>query len=76
MSRSIHKTVAQVVRDNSRQEIDNPGNFDVADLAKKSGYKTSARKGRQEAVQQAAIIPNNKAVPNNSFKSMPLRGSA
>ena len=76
MSRTIHKTVAQVVRDNSRQEIDDPDNVDVADLAKKCGYKTSARKERQETAQQAAVVPDDKAVPNNSFKPKPLRGSA
>jgi len=79
MSRTIHKTVAQVVRDNSRQEINDPDNLDVADLAKKGGYKTSARKKRREAAQAgvvAGIVPDDKAGSNNSFKPKPLRGSA
>ena len=74
MSRSIHKTVAQVVRDNSRQEIDDPNSLDMADLAKKGGYKSSVRKERREAAQQAALVPDEKAVANNSLKPK-LRGS-
>ena len=64
MSRSIHKTVAQVIRDNSRQEIAHPDNPDVADLAKKSGYKKSERRKRQEAAQTVALTQDGKVGPN------------
>ncbi len=74
MSRSIHKTVAQVARDNSLQEIDHPDNQDVGELARKSGYKTSERRKRKDVV--TTIAQDDGAVPNNSFKPKPLSGSA
>ena len=49
MSRSIHKTVKQVVRDNSKAEIDEPGNLDLAELAKKSRYKNAEAAKRLKA---------------------------
>ena len=74
MSRSIHKTVAQVARDNSRQEIAHPDNQDVADLARKSGYKKAEHRKRQEAV--VASVRDEGAAPNNSFKPIPHQGGA
>jgi hypothetical protein len=69
MSRSIHKTVAQVARDNSRQEIAHPDNQDVADLARKTGYKKSERRKRHDVV--TITVQDDGAVPNNSFKPNP-----
>ena len=76
MSRSIHKTVAQLVRGNSREEIAHPDNPDVAALARKIGYKKSERRKRQESAQDEAVTQDGEAGPNNSFKPNPLRGSA
>jgi hypothetical protein len=39
MSRSIHKTVAQVARENTKAEIEDPSCPDIAALAKKRSYK-------------------------------------
>ncbi|MGY1459854.1 MULTISPECIES: hypothetical protein [unclassified Luteimonas] len=76
MSRSIHKTIAQVIRDNSRQEIAHPDNPDVAALAQKVGYKKSERRKRQGTAQDATLTQDDEAGPNNSFKPTPLRGAA
>lgn len=61
MSRSIHKTVAQVVRDNSREEIADPNNPDVAELARKIEYKKSERRKRRETSKAAALAQDGKA---------------
>ena len=76
MSRSIHKTVVQVIRDNSRQEIAHPDNSDVAELARKVGYKKYERRKRQETAQDATLTQVDEAGPNNSFKPNPHRGGA
>jgi hypothetical protein len=44
LSRSIHKTVAQVARQTSRRDLAAPDNPDIADLARKSGYKKAERR--------------------------------
>jgi hypothetical protein len=50
MSKSIHTTVASARRNNSRSELSEPDNADVASLAKKIGYKKAERRKRQSAV--------------------------
>jgi hypothetical protein len=75
MSRSIHKTIAQVVRDNSRQEIAHPDNPDVAAIAQKTEYKKAKRRKRRDTTD-GALTQGDEARPNNSFKPKPLRGSA
>ena len=47
MSKSIHTTVASTRRDNTRSELSDPDNADIASLAKKSGYKKAMRRKRQ-----------------------------
>lgn len=60
MSRSIHKTVKQVVRDNSKAEIDEPGNLDIAELAKKGRYKNDEVMRRLKArATTASDSPSN-----------------
>ena len=49
MSKSIHTTVARARRNNSRSELSEPDNADVASLAKKIGYKKAERRKRQSA---------------------------
>jgi IS5 family transposase len=46
MSKSIHTTIASTRRDNSRAELDDPDNADVASLARKTGYKRAERRKR------------------------------
>lgn len=46
MSRSIHKTVARVARDNTKADLADPQNPDVAELARKIGYKRTERADR------------------------------
>lgn len=49
MNRSIHKTAAQVARENSKRDMNDPDNPDVADLAKKLRYKKAGKKKRRSA---------------------------
>jgi hypothetical protein len=53
MSKSIHTTIASTRRDNSRAELDDPDNADVASLAKKTGYKRAERRKRQGKTEAA-----------------------
>jgi hypothetical protein len=39
MSKSIHTTVAGTARNNTRAELNEPDNADVAELVKKTRYK-------------------------------------
>ena len=57
MSKSIHTTVASARRNNSRAELSDPDNADVASLAKKIGYKKAERRKRQSAT----VIPKDPA---------------
>ena len=47
MSKSIHTTIASARRNNTKAELGEPDNADIASLAKKLGYKKSTRLKRQ-----------------------------
>jgi hypothetical protein len=53
LSRSIHKTVAQVTRQNSKRELAAPDNPDIAELAKKIRYKKLVRTKRKTDRQKS-----------------------
>ena len=47
MSKSIHTTIASARRSNTKAELGEPDNADIASLARKLGYKKSMRLNRQ-----------------------------
>jgi hypothetical protein len=59
LSRSIHKTVAQVARQNSKRELAAPDNPDVADLAQKTRYKKVMRAKRKTERQNDSLRPRD-----------------
>ena len=48
MSKSIHKTIASARLNNTKAELGEPDNVDVAALAKKRGYKKVAKTERRD----------------------------
>lgn len=60
MSKSIHTTVAGAARNNSRADLEDPDNADVANLAKKIAYKKAERRKRQSNAAAATDLALSK----------------
>jgi len=54
MSRSIHKTIKQIAKDNSKKDLSDPTNPDLVEYAKKRQYKSEeqAKRHSQKAAKR------------------------
>ncbi len=63
MSKSIHKTAKQIIRDNSKADLADPTNPDLVNYAKKIRYK---KQSRQKRAKGKYHNPNSRVYANHT----------